>query len=189
MQILKDEVRDNILIQAEQLFFENGYVNTSTRMIAEKTGMHYTSMYRYFKSKSALFDAIVGDYYRKFITGFTNFMDEADDNSPLEERISELGQGLFSAIKDDRKKFVILIRRSKGTKYASVFEEMVGLLKQHMSEDIFNEEKQKQVVQVVSYNFLKGVGDIAETCVKPDDLKISISAFVRYHLSGIASFQ
>lgn len=188
MQILKDEIRNKILEEAEGLFYKNGYSGTSARMIAEKTGMHYSSMYRYFPNKIALFDVVVGEFYRKFKSGFSKFMDITDDHSLAENRISNLGQILFTAIKDDRKKFVILLRRSKGTKYAVVFDELAAMLKVHIVQEIQSGIDDNYVVEVIARNFFKGISDIAERCQDMEILQNSVSSFVRYHLSGMESF-
>ena len=55
MQVLKDEVKLEILRQARREFLEKGFRKTSLRTIAGKVGMTVGNIYRYFKSKDELF--------------------------------------------------------------------------------------------------------------------------------------
>ena len=183
MQVLKESVRNNIIQQAELLFYKLGYKETSIRMIAEKTGMHYSSMYRYFRNKETLFDVVVGDFYIRFKSGFHDFLNH-DDMVSSDDIITVLGQVLFQAIKDDRRKFFILLQRSEGTKYARFFNEMVNALTDHM----LQHEKAaslKVLFETISENFMKGICNLADGCKDITELEDSLSLFVRYHLSGM----
>ena len=51
MQVLKDEVRANILSAAKKLFYERGYNNASIRGIAKNSGITVGNVYRYFENK------------------------------------------------------------------------------------------------------------------------------------------
>ena len=55
MQILKDDVRLEILKQARREFIEKGFRKASLRAIAGSAGMTVGNIYRYFKSKDDLF--------------------------------------------------------------------------------------------------------------------------------------
>lgn len=185
MQVLKETVRKNIIQQAELLFYQLGYKETSTRMIAEKTGMHYSSMYRYFRNKESLFDAVVGDFYIRFQSGFRDFLRKGD-NASSDDLTAALGSVLFQAVKDDRKKFFILFRRSEGTKYSTFFNEMVSALTEHMMEH--DETGSYRVLfETIAGNFVRGVCDLADGCEDITELEDSLNLFVRYHLSGMGA--
>lgn len=53
------ETEKKILIAATKLFSENGYANTSTRKIAETAGVNELTIFRQFKSKSNLLQAVI----------------------------------------------------------------------------------------------------------------------------------
>ncbi|MCF7913440.1 MAG: TetR/AcrR family transcriptional regulator [Candidatus Cloacimonetes bacterium] len=55
MQVLKDDVRSEILRQARREFLEKGFRLASLREIAGRAGMTAGNIYRYFKSKDELF--------------------------------------------------------------------------------------------------------------------------------------
>jgi len=53
------ETEKNILIAATKLFSEQGYNGVSTRKIAEQAGVNEITLFRYFKSKSNLLQAVI----------------------------------------------------------------------------------------------------------------------------------
>ncbi len=59
MQILKDDTRRRILTQSRKLFLEKGFRDTTTRDIAQASGVVLSSLYRYFSSKDDIFLYIV----------------------------------------------------------------------------------------------------------------------------------
>ena len=59
MQIPKDNIRNNILKAAENIFLEKGYSKTSMREIAAKSNVVLSNIYNYFKNKDEIFCQIV----------------------------------------------------------------------------------------------------------------------------------
>jgi len=59
MQILKDNIRNKILTAASTEFNDKGFENASMRKIAAKAGITPGNVYRYFKNKEGLLDAVV----------------------------------------------------------------------------------------------------------------------------------
>mgnify|MGYP002470759756 FL=1 len=55
MQIPKDNIRNNILKAAENIFLEKGYSKTSMREIAAKSNVVLSNIYNYFKNKDEIF--------------------------------------------------------------------------------------------------------------------------------------
>ncbi|MDG0888986.1 TetR/AcrR family transcriptional regulator [Paracholeplasma manati] len=53
------ETEKKILLAATKLFSENGYANTSTKKIADAAGVNELTIFRQFKSKSNLLQAVI----------------------------------------------------------------------------------------------------------------------------------
>ncbi|MGI5172492.1 TetR/AcrR family transcriptional regulator [Treponema sp. OMZ 840] len=70
MRIIKDaDIRKNeILDAAQQLFFTNGYDNTSTNAILEKCGIARGTLYYHFRSKEEILDGIIGRITQKMLS-------------------------------------------------------------------------------------------------------------------------
>ena len=61
----KENLRQEILDAARQLFLKNGYDNVSMRLIAEKIEYSPTTIYLYFKDKAELFRSICEETFGK----------------------------------------------------------------------------------------------------------------------------
>ena len=61
MQILKESMRNRILVSAKKEFSRNGYNRSSMRKIASGADMTVGNLYRYYKGKKQLFDAVATD--------------------------------------------------------------------------------------------------------------------------------
>ena len=62
-QVLKDELKQQILEAARQEFLEKGFTNASMRNIAARSGLSVGNLYRYFKNKDDLSDFIVNGVF------------------------------------------------------------------------------------------------------------------------------
>ena len=58
-QVLKEEIRQNILRAAASEFLEHGYQGSSMRNIARAAGITAGNLYRYYDSKDSLYEAII----------------------------------------------------------------------------------------------------------------------------------
>lgn len=76
--VLEGGKRDEILYAAMDLFWEHGYEATSVRMILDKVGGEVGMFYHYFKSKDALFQAVVERFFSDYRTQFQHIAEECD---------------------------------------------------------------------------------------------------------------
>lgn len=67
---LPEERRIEIIQTAKQLFSEKGYEATQISDITEKMGVAHGLVYHYFKSKSALFDAVMEEWANDVLVQF-----------------------------------------------------------------------------------------------------------------------
>ena len=58
-QVLKEEIRENILKAALQEFFDKGYKTAAMRNIARQAKIPTGLIYSYYENKDALFDAVL----------------------------------------------------------------------------------------------------------------------------------
>ncbi len=64
--VLEGGKRDELIEAALALFFENGYENTSIRMIAAKVGCEVGLFYYYFKNKDEAFEMAIDRFFAKY---------------------------------------------------------------------------------------------------------------------------
>ncbi len=145
MQVRKTEVERAILKKAEIEFYRFGFKDASLRRIIKSSGTSIGNFYNYFRSKDALFEALVGEEYNRF-TSFLNKHQNVENESFVTEfsvgekdwrqRLDEIEKQLLpdlvsQMIPDFNMRFVILIEGSKGTKYENASKRLINLIKDH----------------------------------------------------------
>ncbi|MBQ8086167.1 MAG: TetR/AcrR family transcriptional regulator [Lachnospiraceae bacterium] len=97
------DTKHRILDEALTLFSEKGYANVFVAEIAERVGIKAPSLYKHYKNKQAIFDAIIEEMNRRFLeeagTLQINGADAAIDaeiyKNISEEQLIALGNNLF----------------------------------------------------------------------------------------------
>ncbi|MBO4419600.1 MAG: TetR/AcrR family transcriptional regulator [Oscillospiraceae bacterium] len=95
--------KQRILDEALTLFSEKGYANVYVNDIARRVGIKAPSLYKHYKNKQAIFDAIIAEMDRKFleqagllhIKGNDALEDAAIYRGLSEEQLIGLGKSLF----------------------------------------------------------------------------------------------
>ena len=98
------DTKQRILDEALTLFSERGYANVFVNDIAEKVGIKAPSLYKHYKNKQAIFDAIIDEMSSKFeqqaqalsINGTNPTADAEVYRSMDEEHLIKLGNDLFA---------------------------------------------------------------------------------------------
>lgn len=187
MQVLKKEVQENIISIATKLFYINGFEDTSMRQLAGELGMSVSNLYKYFKSKEDLFSEIVKGYHTQYLTNFKKFVSHKEMDSFDADGNQQLTQALFGSIKSDHVKFVLLMDKSRGTKYAKFKAEVSTLLSKHVLQGISTASKQEYMVKLVVRNFFSGIIEIAKEYKNDEWAYSNLSLLVKYHMSGMQS--
>jgi AcrR family transcriptional regulator len=97
------DTRHRILDEALTLFSERGYANVYVGDIAERVGIKAPSLYKHYKNKQAIFDAIIDEMNSRFmeqagslnISGMDPTADAAIYKNMNEDSMIELGKSLF----------------------------------------------------------------------------------------------
>ena len=96
--------KQRILDEALTLFSEKGYANVFVNDIAERVGIKAPSLYKHYKNKQAIFDAIIDEMSSKFeqqaqalsINGTNPTADAEVYRSMDEDHLIKLGNDLFA---------------------------------------------------------------------------------------------
>ncbi|MBR5420725.1 MAG: TetR/AcrR family transcriptional regulator [Lachnospiraceae bacterium] len=91
--VLTGGKRDEIIKEAMQLFFENGYEATSVRMIMNRVGGEIGMFYHYFKSKEELFDKVTDSFFRAYEERFGALVRECASPEELVDKLLPLYSG------------------------------------------------------------------------------------------------
>ena len=98
------DTKQRILDEALTLFSEKGYANVFVNDIAEKVGIKAPSLYKHYKNKQAIFDAIIDEMNRRFeqqarilsINGTDPTKDAEIYKNMDEDHLVKLGNDLFT---------------------------------------------------------------------------------------------
>ncbi|MNP24335.1 HTH-type transcriptional regulator MtrR [compost metagenome] len=129
MQVLKEEVRNNILQAALSEFRKKGYLQASMRQIALAAGITIGNIYRYFKSKEELFEAIIEPVYEQYgnhmvaIQKIIEFSYSNEAPNTL-DYFNKIESALMDLFKTYSAELTILLNQSKGSKYELVKAEL-----------------------------------------------------------------
>ena len=127
MQVLKLEVREQIVAAATSLFAAQGFGATSIAQVAAGAGVSTGNVYRYFASKDAVFAASVPEEFvsdvrrrtRAQIEALAAFQDAELDAIRPDSRYVVLSEELVELTIAHRERVVILLARGEGTPVAS----------------------------------------------------------------------
>ena len=128
--------KEKILDEALTLFSEKGYANVFVGDIADRVGIKAPSLYKHYKNKRAIFDAIIDEMNRRFeeqakamqINGTNAAADAGIYKSLSEDRLLKLGREFFLYyLHDDyNKKFrkMLTLEQFHDTELAKVYSKL-----------------------------------------------------------------
>ena len=88
MSSKKKTTRQNILDISSELFMDKGFQATSTRQIAERAGITQPNLYYHFKTKEAIYIAVLEDLSKVVKEQLQLIIHE--ENQPLEEKLLQV---------------------------------------------------------------------------------------------------
>jgi len=164
MQYLKEDVKERILKAAFQEFKDKGFLDASIRNITHNAGISTGSIYRYFNNKEQLFDTIIEPVYNKLFRNVLNLQKSTDSCSNPIGEIMDIKVQILDIFKENSSELLILLDKSKGSKYENIKEHMVLLTDNILKEQLLPQLKEKNIVvkdtfitYVLSTTLIEGV--------------------------------
>lgn len=191
MQVLKEEVRNNIIKAAKHEFRQNGFKNSSMRSIAKKSGMTVGNLYRYFNNKEDLFHTVVSPAFNKIIKLIN------EEGVSLFERNGRNIIAEYATMKvieihsEHRDELLILINGSKGTKYEGGKIELISLLEKRINGLFDNIRKNGVVIEdsflakVIASSYVEGVIIILNNYKDVDKINKQIELYAKFAFKDI----
>lgn len=186
MQVLKEEVREQILCAAEKRFCADGFLETTTRSIAGEVKISVSNLYLYYENKEMLFRAVADPIYHEFTKTFREFLSHNDLPQDLNRNIS-LGMGKIISAGLDR--FLLLAEKSKGTPYEGFKNLLTEELQKHMLAQMRDTLEERQLMAgVFAETLVEGIIHIAREQNTTGKLEHCLQQLADYHTDGIHSF-
>lgn len=126
-QYKKEDIRKKILENAKAEFLELGYKNASVASIARKSQIGVGNVYRYFKNKEAILDAIVApvvERIKKTLIADTDHND-VNNHENILNIISEIMKEINDLSINYKEEIIIVLQGCETTKYFSIKEEII----------------------------------------------------------------
>jgi AcrR family transcriptional regulator len=149
MQYLKNEIREKITDAALKEFKEYGYLDANMRRIARRSGITVGNIYRYFKSKDVLFGEIM-EPARVELMELLFADKQKSKNTDKHGHLLDIDSIMDSVIRVLRKytsELIVIIYRSKGSKYANIKEEFISLIEKRLVDEMLSEHYVKDPVK------------------------------------------
>lgn len=185
-QVLKEDIRENILKAALQEFFDRGYKSAAMRNIAKQARIPTGLIYSYYKNKEALFDAVLRpvlyDWELVLTTGGENKSKHIDSEIyGLSKAETECIRNLF----DHRQEFIILIDKSQGTKYENEKERFIKDIEDHLNKHRKDGMDDEVFLHVIANNFVDGLMQIMYHYKGKEWAIMILHKLSKMYLSGI----
>lgn len=182
-QVLKEEIRENILKAALQEFYDNGYKAATMRSIAEKTKIPAGLIYSYYKNKEALFNAVLYPVLYDWERVLT-----AEDDSHNEDGIYGLSNTETECLLnlfEHRQEFIILIDKSEGTKYKHEKERFIQEIEEHLNIHRKDERVDAVFIHIIANNFVDGLMQVMYHYKGKEWAIMMLRNLSKMYLSGI----
>ncbi|HJA49709.1 MAG TPA: TetR/AcrR family transcriptional regulator [Candidatus Agathobaculum intestinipullorum] len=186
MQVLKDELRHKILLEAQHLFLQRGYDRTSLQMIADKVNISKSNLYHYFKNKEELFYELTdgaADGLKKLILRLKD--KRFDLHTGQREYQMLLTEEVISLLLAEKYGLLLIMEQAHGTRYESLRESMIDMLAAKTMPLLADEDNCLLLAQIMARNLLDGTVQVLKTRIRPREVRTGLNRLVEYHTKGI----
>lgn len=187
-QVLKEEVKNRILEAAEKVFYKKDYRGAKLTEIAKEADIPVALIYTYFKNKEVLFDAVVSSVYINFESAFNE--EESLEKGSASERFDEVGENYIHELLKDRKKLIILMDKSSGTKHTEAKQKLISQMQVHIEVSLKRQSKQEydpMLAHILASNFTEGLLEIARHYQSEKWAKDMLKLIAKCYYKGVES--
>ncbi len=198
VQILKKERKKRIEHAALDEFLSKGFLNASMRNIALNAQISSSNLYNYFESKEKLFYSITDRVYNiisNLVGDLTQTEREFGRDYFFNQVSNLIAEPISELIKNHRKKFLLIMEGSQGTKYENFQEELVIIIEKHFTEHLQAIENSEIsdladtfIFHILARNLLEGLLEISRHYISDKWVDENIEALMKYHVNGMSQF-
>lgn len=195
-QAQKDKQKVRILDAAIQEFYAYGYSSASMRRIAQSADMAVSNIYRYYDSKSQLFQVIVAPLVEQILQVMDQFKNgTAQGISADENFLSELGKHVSQFAYDKKNPLLILFTRSYGSRYQNsrdiilqnFMRTIVQIAGMYGKKTIMAADRQI-LARILATSMVDTFIEILKHTKNRKELERAIKKSIAFHVQGLAAF-
>ncbi len=187
MQVLKEEVKNKILLAAEEIFYKKDYRSAKLTEIAELADVPVALIYTYFKNKATLFDEIVEPVYINLNSGMA---EEEKAKGCASEKFEDVGKEYINNLLSEHKRLVILMDKSAGTKHMDAKDEFIAHLQKHIQKGLKSYSKKKydpMLAHILAGTFTESLLEIARHYENEKKAKSLFDLLMQCYYKGVDS--
>ena len=179
MQVKKDDIQKKILAVSERLFIKNGYENTSLKMIADKSYISKSNIYRYYKSKEEIYETLVGPARTEIIKLLSFFFTDDFIGKYTPDKCEEVSDVLAKIFCEYRSGILIALRSSEGTDRKMIEQDIIGKFIEACPID---DEGAKEMISKI---LIFGLTDILLKYSDEESVAKELNMLIYYHYLGL----
>lgn len=191
-QVQKDEVRERIQAAALAIFAEQGFRGATMAAIAERAELAVANLYRYYKNKDALFDAVIpaslAAQHRTLLERSVRSLSFLAHGKSRAGATAETDE-LLAFWVAHRLAVVVLLDRAAETPYAdygtSFVKQLVDLTITELDTKLTRD--MRQVLTIIFDNTRRAIATILESNTSERAIRDAITLFRSYQTGGLAS--
>jgi len=167
VQVLKAKVKEKIYQAAIEEFYKKGFLKAKMQDIAKKAGISVGLTYSYYHNKEDLFAAIVEPIYQEIIQSLENREARDSEIGDPANLFKEESAFILQLFREKRETFLILIDRSKGTRFEKAEEQIIEVTKEHIKRQLSSRVNGQMFIideafyHILANNFIEGLLEIA----------------------------
>ena len=198
VQTRKPETHARVLAAAEQAFAEAGYEGATVAGIAERAGVSTGNVYRYFESKDALFYEVLPDSFPatflRLVRKRVRALARSADLTALDAAARSEAEELLRFWIEHRRRVVILLDRSKGSRYEDFAAQFVKALMRPTLAKLQADRgapltaSTRFVLEQIFRNTVRTIVAILEAHEDEASIRDAFQGFWSYQLAGLAGF-
>lgn len=186
MQVLKDELRHKIMLEAEHLFLQHGYDRTSLQMIADKVNISKSNLYHYFKNKEELFYELTDGAAEGLKKLILRLRDKRFDlHTGAREYQVLLTEEVISLLLAEKYGLLLIMEQAQGTRYEGLRSSLIDLFAAKTAPLLADEDNCDLLSQIMARNLIDGTVQILKNRVRPREVRANLNRLVEYHTQGI----
>jgi len=193
MQVLKEDVRENMLTAAKKLFLMKGFEGTSMSMIAKEAGVSKSNLYNYFPAKESLFQALVGDALAQIMAMMHHIFDHSPEEFDPKAFSQRTAKALTTVLTAFREEILLLTDASAGTGFEKTKEHIIQQIEDHSLQEfqhfqIETKGDQAFFVHYVNASFVEGLLEVLRQYESDGWMARNVEMLTAYYIHGYYFF-
>ena len=180
MQVKKDDVKERILKSAKYEFNKYGFIKASMVRLASRAKMSVGNVYKYFKNKEDLLDAVVGDVYNILPEGLKRLIDE---DAGLDEFIDFI----YSVFEKYPIEVNILMKKVQGSKPADIKDICVSLAYGQIVKAISDKNYHDKAIGAIAAGAVECISSLLDSKGSKKDLKNQLRILMYFYFHDLSN--